>query len=339
MAESPELAQAIGSELQNRLTRPNDGAADCSNHSPHSPHSSNDGRCRLPFSFLCYENTVFYHQYSRRNYEPSSSILRLIQGIYETAPQKARQILRSRIYSNENPTELCYGAVKVSAKRLTASLDFRPSLREPCSSTCTSLHSSPYSSPYSSVKTSIIPENFQWVEVGQKIERFSDHRFLAPPFWTPPFLAAPSESDFLKLAGDLAATSLKNSSLETPRYLRDRPIAAILVSEKNEILSWAVNTNASNRTLHAELNLVQEHFCRTGKPLPRGAKIFVTLKPCKMCAGAIWVSSEDPFSTQVFYSEFDPGRNARWTVLDPGSSERRRVNISTNPPLQTSINL
>jgi len=276
MTESQELAQSIGTELEKRLC------------------SSRNDRESSPFSFLYFENTVFYHQYSRSVYEPSSSILRLIQGIYEIAPQKARQILRSRIYSNENPTELCYGAVKVSAKRLTASLDFRTHVD-------------------SNLRP--VPEDLKWVEVDQKTER---------PF--PPFCeTAHSETDFLKLAGDLAETIPQHWPQDAPRYLRDRQIAAILVSEKNEVLSCAINTNALNRTLHAELNLVQEHFYRTGKPIPRGSKIFVTLKPCKMCAGAIWVSSKDPFSTQVFYSEFDPGRNARWTVLDPGSSERQRV--------------
>jgi hypothetical protein len=44
-----------------------------------------------------------------------------------------------------------------------------------------------------------------------------------------------------------------------------------------------------------------------------------------MCAGAIWTAAEDPLSVQVYFAEFDHGRNAKSTILDPGSAERRRA--------------
>lgn len=244
------------------------------------------------FSFLQSGQTLYYAHYSRKIGEPSSSIFRLIQGIYAIAPDQARKILRNRIFSTENPTEFCFGAVKVSAKRLTAPIAPKP-------------HP--------------IPMGFEFTKIDLPPSQTSSS---VPHSLRKACSPSPiSNADFLELAKQLTQEVPRTG----PRYTRDRAIAALLVSEKGEILASALNTNASNRTLHAELNLIQNYFENTKKPIPRGAKVFVTLKPCKMCAGAIWSCSEDPLSLQVYYSEFDSGRNARWTILDADSAERKRA--------------
>jgi tRNA(Arg) A34 adenosine deaminase TadA len=118
-----------------------------------------------------------------------------------------------------------------------------------------------------------------------------------------------NDADFMKIAQHLA----RQVCLQNARYESDRPIAALLVSKENEILGAAINTNAKNRTLHAEMNLIEA--CHEQR-IPKGARIYSTLKPCKMCAGMIVDSAEELSSLRVVYAENDPGKNAQNTALD-----------------------
>jgi tRNA(Arg) A34 adenosine deaminase TadA len=247
------------------------------------------------------KGTVFHASYLRAEKEPSSAIFRLIQGVYEAEPLHAREILRNRVFSTYSPTELCFGAIKVSAKRVHPELN----LSVPAAG-ATDL-------PFRLVDLSLSASN-------SHISK-PDHAAEARSLDEQGEGSTDLPLHFMKLAMKLA----DQVTQEGPRYQCDRKIAAILVSKENEILSWALNTNATNRTLHAEINLVQSYFYKNDSPLPRGCKIFTTLKPCKMCAGAIWTAAEEPLSIQVFFAEHDDGRNARSTILDPGSAERRRT--------------
>ncbi len=131
-----------------------------------------------------------------------------------------------------------------------------------------------------------------------------------------------------RIAGEspmaLARRLAASIRLKGSRWASDRPIAAVLESAEGAILGWAVNSSASNKTLHAEVNLIQS-YCRKHGKLPRGSRIHVTLKSCKMCAGMIWSAAEDPLSIRVFFDQDDPGPKARRTVLNPGSFERVRA--------------
>ncbi|MGZ3697711.1 MAG: Bd3614 family nucleic acid deaminase [Bdellovibrionota bacterium] len=128
--------------------------------------------------------------------------------------------------------------------------------------------------------------------------------------------------DWLGLVNRLAEELPRRSSL---RYLSDRPVAAILVSGEQELLFGASNSNASDRTRHAEVNLVQGWWNKTGRALPRGATIYVSLKPCRMCAGMILHCCEDLTNFRVIYAEEDLGPMAQATALDgiPGIQEHR----------------
>jgi tRNA(Arg) A34 adenosine deaminase TadA len=89
-----------------------------------------------------------------------------------------------------------------------------------------------------------------------------------------------------------------------------------LFSKEGELLAHAVNTNARNRFCHAEINLLRELHFRGLKGIPAGASLYVTLKPCRMCAAMILSFCENSESIRVFYDENDPGPNARRTALD-----------------------
>jgi tRNA(Arg) A34 adenosine deaminase TadA len=96
----------------------------------------------------------------------------------------------------------------------------------------------------------------------------------------------------------------------------DRDIAAILVDAEGKLLSYGVNSNSKNKTLHAEVNLIQRYFKETGRKIPLGAVLYSTHKPCKMCAGMIYHWSENPDVLQVYYNIDEQGGLSKTTILD-----------------------
>lgn len=87
----------------------------------------------------------------------------------------------------------------------------------------------------------------------------------------------------MELAGLLAGLSVRQDSL----HASDRPVGCVLVGANGALLAWAHNTNGANRTLHAEVNLVQKWWAHAGQRIPIGARLFTTLQPCRMCQGMI----------------------------------------------------
>ena len=243
-----------------------------------------------PLSYLRHDDTLYFARHTRVHArEPMSATVKLIQGIYATQPEFARKILRNRIYSTDLPTEMCLSMVKVAAKSLT------------------------------------FLERAEVIDFASGCGPFTEIEMMAPGFQPVPNLETQqtTSNDFwMSLAKNLAETTPTKSRENSPLFERDRKVAAILVSRDGKLLGNAINRNSSNRTLHAEINLVQSFYARTGTALPRGCRIYSTLKPCKMCAGMIWHSSEE---TQIIYDQFDPGPSGRSTILDPDSFERKRA--------------
>jgi tRNA(Arg) A34 adenosine deaminase TadA len=225
---------------------------------------------------------------SRAPHSPHSAITRLIQGVYTLRPELARKILRNRIFATAQATEMCLGMVRVAAKRM----DDR------------------------------IPEQ----EAQAKIESFDSQNRIDLSEAFSPLALEPQEAPSLQSSETAWMKTLMQSvqrplSLNSgvPRHLQNRPIAAVLLSAEGDLLSWAFNTQTQNKTLHAEINLIQSFYKKTQSAIPRGAKIITTLKPCKMCAGMIWECSSDIHSLQVFYGEMDMGPHARITVFNQPS--------------------
>jgi tRNA(Arg) A34 adenosine deaminase TadA len=109
-------------------------------------------------------------------------------------------------------------------------------------------------------------------------------------------------------------------------------IGAILVSKQGEILAWGVNTNQTNQTYHAEVNMIQSYAARLGAGftgLPVDCRIYTTLKPCRMCAGMIMQTAADPGRFKVFFEQSDPSTYATGTALD-GNLARQSCIFSGN---------
>ncbi len=233
---------------------------------------------------------------------PETSVTRLVSGIYALEPRMARKWMRNRIFTTQDRlTPLCRGIVKVAAKRMTR-LDPREGERL-------------------ALKMSALCVKVPEPASPDGIEFLEDVLFLR------------SSDEIIMALRELRQfhrdALLTPEASARPRHERDRQVSALLISRDGRVLARSRNTNASVRTRHAEMNLVQGWWDRHRQPLPEGAAIWVTLKPCRMCAGAIWQAAPalnpDPAglpTLRVFYLEDDPGPGARLTVLEAGSPER-----------------
>lgn len=187
----------------------------------------------------------------------------MICGVYDRYPERAREILRERIYTSYEPSLLEREMVKLSAKRL--------SVEAPPARTSTEVISFP---PL----------------------RLEKHPSLGKKITT-------EQSE--KLALEMA--SPEQDQRDLPLHERDRAVGAVLVDQTGTLLAVARNQNAKNKTLHAEYILARGFFEQTGQLIPEGAKVFVTLSPCRMCAAALSEYSQDRVDLQVFYQTKDPG--------------------------------
>ena len=145
------------------------------------------------------------------------------------------------------------------------------------------------------------------------------------------------------------AARKKKDDARAPRATRDRAVVAMLVGRDGALLDCAVNTNARNRALHAEVNLLApwlEGFVATAgededetnlasprkrRELPPGARVLVTLQCCRMCAALICAAADDARERRgvetlrdVVYAEKDDGKYSDDTALQRRGWERER---------------
>ena len=107
-------------------------------------------------------------------------------------------------------------------------------------------------------------------------------------------------------------------------------VAALLVARDGRILAWGLNTNKRNPTHHAEVNMLQAYHAGHGGQayagLPPGARIYTTLKCCKMCAAMIRHCAGEPANLRVYYGVPDPGQDDNTSALQgPAPIERRLI--------------
>lgn len=247
----------------------------------------------LDLAFVEYNGVVYYAFYPCQDAAPSSAVVKLLQGLFDRFVDQSFFILRQRIYTTSSLTEMCSGMIKVVAKR--ASQGIVPSDHN-------------------------LDLDLRFCAIGSDKEVFPSVNLLnsenAVPIsdvqiWIDE--AKPkTEIDFLKLASHLAKRVPRGDILHD----HDRDIAALLVDKNQRLLSYGINSNSKNKTLHAEVNLIQRFFRSQKMKIPEGAVLYSTHKPCKMCAGMIYYWSEKPNSVQVCYSIEEKGTLSRQTVLD-----------------------
>lgn len=130
-------------------------------------------------------------------------------------------------------------------------------------------------------------------------------------------------------------------ALVTSRFVRsyrghgNANIGALLVSPVGKILAWSVNTKEHNSTCHAEVNLLQGCFLNAPGTSLDGARLYTTLKPCRMCAGMIHHAGGGKL--HVLYGQGDPGEDAQNTVLD--GTGRLHALDGTNPAVKAAMGI
>ncbi len=245
---------------------------------------------QIPIAFLVRDQTIYFSRAEMRAHTPYSPVVHLIQGIYDLDPLNAFRFVRKRIYTTARLTPMCLGMVKVAAQRV---------------------------SELSRPRDHQLKFHFDLREIIP--------RKMLPSALTQLFLnQSPIRFQSVPEAMNHARALTHQVSQAEQRYESDRPIAALLLSRDLKLLEFAVNTNARNRTLHAEVNLIQTYYARTGSAVPSDSFIISTRKPCRMCAGMIWHCAEDIQNLNIIYDEEDTGPNARSTILNAESYDRKR---------------
>lgn len=244
-------------------------------------------------AFVEHEGVIYFAHYPEEGLAPSSAVVKLLQGLFDQHVDHSFFILRQRIYTTATLTEMCRGMVKVVAKRITEKIS-----RQDQGMTL-SLH-------FQEVVTAdqlLAPVQHLNIENHSPLAEIQDWLLQRSP-QTP--------WDFLSLARGLAQRVPRGEVLHD----FDRDIAALLVDSQGRVLSYGLNSNSKNKTLHAEVNLLQRLFREHHQKIPEGATLYSTHKPCKMCAGMIYHWSAKPSSLQVFYGIEEKGVLSRQTVLD-----------------------
>lgn len=245
-------------------------------------------------AFVEHEGTIYYARCSQgKKHLPSSSVVKLLQGLFEQFVDHSFFILRQRIYTTAHLTEMCRGMVKVVAKRVTAQIfpyDHQVPVLNPMIEVGAGADLLPVSRYLNAENQLSLAEIHQWISEQKPA---SEHAFL---------------QNVTKLAQRVPRGQVLHDF--------DRDIAAVLVDKAGTLLGYGVNSNSRNKTLHAEVNLIQRFYRENGQGIPEDTILYSTHKPCKMCAGMIYHSSVNPHSIKVYYSIKEEGGLSRQTVLD-----------------------
>jgi tRNA(Arg) A34 adenosine deaminase TadA len=246
-------------------------------------------------AFVSHREFLYYAYFPKGISAPSSAVVKLLQGLFDRQVDQSFFILRNRIYTTAKVTAMCQGMIKIVAKRLQGNVQAQN-----------------HNLPLSCEKTLIGGD-----EVLVPVSFLSSANQL--PLEEIKKLEEPSKLTWIQ---KIAKLNARGEVLHD----YDRDIACLLVDKSGEILAYGLNSNSKNKTLHAEVNTVHRFFRERQKRLPKGAKLYTTRKPCKMCAGMIHDWSEDPASLEIFYLEEDKSsqnsvleRVAKWIRLDSES--------------------
>lgn len=96
-------------------------------------------------------------------------------------------------------------------------------------------------------------------------------------------------------------------------------VSAALLDPDGRVLLASWSRTASDRTAHAEVNLVEAWFTLHSQSVPAGSSLHVSLRPCAMCAAQILALAGTPSGLRIVFHEEDPGPASKNSCLVPGS--------------------
>ncbi len=102
-------------------------------------------------------------------------------------------------------------------------------------------------------------------------------------------------------------------SNSTQNFYQDVPVGAVCVFE-NQIIGrgWNQREAAQDPTAHAEVLALRQAARKIGDWRLKGVTLFVTLEPCPMCAGAIWLARIE----RLVFGAWDEKAGACGSLLD-----------------------
>ena len=210
---------------------------------------------------------------------PSSAVIKLLQGIFDQHEDLSFFILRNRIYSNYKLSATDRGMIRLVAKRASG--------QEP------------------------LPESLilKGLEVG------SEDELLIRPRRQSQLLQYP-EQEPLGSVRNFFESLLAQIPTESQRHDQARKVVAFATDQKGVVLEATANSAIFNKTLHAEVCLIQNLYRKGFHSFLEDGNIYISLKPCKMCAAMIFDFLPPNFKGRVVYLEDDPGPLAQSTALD-----------------------
>jgi tRNA(Arg) A34 adenosine deaminase TadA len=296
-------------------------------------------------------------------------VARLVLGVREAAASadvSPHKWARNRILTTSALTELERAVVKVAAGKVARVVpDAKTRLKQKTKRVETSSsESSSSTSDKSSTSDALNLPRYDanpWFEFAMR-RGVRESRAALPAAIARVKRDETRENDASLFAWANAFVSSRREGLDAARVARaarDRQVVAMLVSADGALLDCAVNTNARNQALHAEVNLLapwleglvtpegaevegadakdaseededkrNENENETPR-LPAGARVLVTLQCCRMCAALICAASDDARARHgvetlrdVVYAEEDVGKYSDDTALQRRGWER-----------------
>lgn len=235
-------------------------------------------------AFVSHKGVLYYSYFPKGTVAPSSAVIKLLQGLFDRFVDHSFFILRNRVYTTASIQAMCLGMTKIVAKRVQGEV------RAQDHGIATSEEMIQIGGDEALQAVSLLSAENQ-LPLSQILELRQQAPLMV---WT------------RKIAGLNARGEVLHDY--------DRDIACLLVDKSEDILSYGVNSNSKNKTLHAEVNMIQRFFREQQKKIPAGAQLYTTRKPCKMCAAMLQDWSEDPTSLRIYYLEED--KSSQNTVLD-----------------------
>jgi tRNA(Arg) A34 adenosine deaminase TadA len=294
-------------------------------------------------------------------------VARLVLGVREAAASadvSPHKWARNRILTTSALTELERAVVKVAAGKVARVVpDAKTRLKQKTKRVETSSsESSSSTSDKSSTSDALNLPRYDanpWFEFAMR-RGVRESRAALPAAIARVKRDETRENDASLFAWANAFVSSRREGLDAARVARaarDRQVVAMLVSADGALLDCAVNTNARNQALHAEVNLLAPWLEGLATPegaevegaaaedaseedddkrnenetprLPAGARVLVTLQCCRMCAALICAASDDARARHgvetlrdVVYAEEDDGKYSDDTALQRRGWER-----------------
>lgn len=113
------------------------------------------------------------------------------------------------------------------------------------------------------------------------------------------------------------------------RKFLHKKIKAFLTDTHKSFFLFSENLPNKNKTLHAEVALLQNYYQIKQKGFDVPVELYTSLQCCKMCAAMFWHMHENPLmNLKSFYLTKETGPSARNSILDAKSNSRRALKIS-----------